>query len=674
MTMIRTALRPDTDAAGSEPQASHDARQGHEARSAAAAAWGGAATSLVGLAGVVCGIVALAGRSWSLSLDGLFPMVGVQLELTPLGGLFMLLTGAVAVIVGIYSAGYTRAGHLGGFPLAVMPIFVATMLLVPAAGSVPTFLLMWELMAVSSMMLVLAGHRRAEVRSAGVYYAVLTHLGFMAILLGLLLLSAATGTTRFAEISFAIGDVGHGARTVIFVLTLLGFGSKAGLLPLHAWLPRAHAESPSPASALMSAAMVTLGVYGIVRIDLDILGPGPRWWGLVMLAVGAVSALFGVLQASVATDLKRLLAFSTTENMGLVLVALGAAALLTSSGMRDVAALALAAGLLHLLVHGSFKMLAFLAAGSVQNATGLRDLDRLGGLAHRMPVTTALFGVAALGAAGLPVGAGFVSEWLLLQSLIHRPAAGDTLMALTMPLAIGVVALSVGVGVVTMVKAFGVGFLARPRTDEAAHAREAGAPMLLAMALAALVCTVLALVPAALDPALRALGRTLPVPVATLGGVVIGPAGGLGSIAPAVLAAGMASAVILAVALSRIGSRRRPPAQSAAPLWACGADGLTSRMEYTASSFAQPMQRVFRGVLRPEADLSVVRAAGSAYDVEQMAYRERPTDAVEAHLYRPVLRLVRAVAGWVRRAHTGSVQLYLVYGGVGLLIVLVLAR
>ena len=361
-------------------------------------------------------------------------------------------------------------------------------------------------MAIASLVLVLAEHTRAEVRSAGRFYAVMTQLGFVAVLIGLMVLSAAGGADRFADLTRVPG----GPRTAIFVLTVAGFGSKAGLVPLHAWLPRAHPEAPSPVSALMSAAMVNLGIYGIVRFDLQLLGPGPRWWGLTLLVVGGLSALYGVLQASVATDLKRLLAYSTTENMGLITLALGAATLLADAGMAAPATIAMAAAMLHLIAHAAFKSLGFLAAGSVLAATGLRDLDRLGGLARRMPATTILFGVAALGACGLPLGAGFVSEWLLVQSLIHTAAGHDTVVALTTPLAVGAVALTTGLGVAAMVKAFGIGFLARPRCEPAADAREAPAGMVAGMTIAAAACVVLAVAPMIVAPALRRALAALP--------------------------------------------------------------------------------------------------------------------------------------------------------------------
>jgi hydrogenase-4 component B len=543
---------------------------------------------------------------------------------------------------------------------------------VPAAASVTTFLLAWELMAIASLVLVLAEHSRPEVRSAGLFYAVMTQLGFVAILIGLMVLSAAGGADRFAELT----AVPEGARTAVFLLTVIGFGSKAGLVPLHAWLPRAHPEAPSPVSALMSAAMVNLGVYGIVRFDLQLLGPGPDWWGLLLLSVGAVSALYGVLQASVATDLKRLLAYSTTENIGLITLALGAATLFAESGAHAPATIAMAAAMMHLIGHAAFKCLGFLAAGSVLAVTGLRDLDRLGGLARRMPSTTVLFGVAALGASGLPLGAGFVSEWLLVQSLIHAAPGHDTLVALTAPLAVGAVALTTGLGVAAMVKAFGIGFLARPRSEAAAGARESPGSMRTGMTIAAAACVLLAVVPVLVAPALRRVLDVLPAAKTvqfTDFGAVIRLPGLSGSIAPGMIAGTLLVAVLAAVALTGWRAHRRPdPAEL--PLWACGADDLTARMQYTATSFAEPLQRVFDDVLRPDTDVEVTHHAESRYMADSVTYRSRIGDAIEERFYTPVLRAVAVAAQVARRAHTGSVHLYLLYGALGVLIVLVVAK
>jgi len=638
----------------------------------------GGLTAVLGAAGVALGLSAIFGEPRHLRIGWLLPLVGVRFDLGPLGGLFVAVTGAVSIAVGVYAVGYAQREHWARFPLVMLPLFVAAMLLVPAAGTVTTFLLSWELMAGASLALVLSEHHREAVRSAGTFYAVMTQLGFAAILLALVVLSAAGGGDAFDTIAAHADGISSGTRTAVFLLTLMGFGSKAGLLPLHAWLPRAHPEAPSPVSALMSAAMVNMGIYGIIRIDLQILGPGPHWWGLTLMVFGAVSAVFGVLQASVATDVKRLFAYSTTENMGLVTLALGAATLLSSYGANLVAAMAMTAALLLILSHASFKTLGFLAAGSVLAATGLRDLDKLGGLARRMPGTTVMFGIAALGASGLPLGAGFVGEWLLLQSLIHSPHDDNTLLALMMPLSVGAVALTTGLGIAAMVKAFGVGFLARPRSAAAEAAREAPASMLTGMTLAAAACMVFAVAPVVLGPLLTQVLAALP----TVGGdAAAGPVlgtflrlpGFAGSTSPGLIAAALVIAVLLALGLTRWGARRRPAA-AVAPLWACGADSLSSRMQYTATSFAEPLQRVFDNVLQPDTDVEVTHFAESQYLVEKVTYRALLADPVEQRLYTPVVRAVTTWAQWVRRAHPGSVHLYLAYGALGLLIVLVIAR
>lgn len=662
----------------SSPQAPLPAASLRSARRARAQALAsGGLTAAFGALGLVFGLAAIFGQPRQLVIGWLLPLVGVRLEFGPLGGFFIAATGAVSIAVGIYAVGYAQREHWARLPLVILPLFVAAMLLVPAAGSVTSFLFAWELMAAASLALVLSEHHRAQVRSAGAFYAVMTQLGFAAILLGLVVASAAGGGDTFATIAAHAGAISSGTRTAVFLLTIIGFGSKAGLLPLHAWLPRAHPEAPSPVSALMSAAMVNMGIYGIIRIDLQILGPGPHWWGLTLMLLGALSAVFGVLQASVATDLKRLLAYSTTENMGLVTLAMGTAALLSSYGSPQVGAMAMTAALLLILSHASFKTLAFLAAGSVLAATGLRDLDKLGGLARRMPTTTTMFAIAALGASGLPLGAGFVGEWLLLQSLIHSPHNNNTLLALAMPLSVGAVALTTGLGIAAMVKAFGVGFLARPRSAAAEAAQEAPPSMLAGMGLAAVACAVFAVAPILVGPTLKHVLNALP----SVGGHASGPALGAylrlpgiaGSMSPGLIAVALIVAVLLVLALARWGGRRRPAAVRVPP-WACGADSLSPKMQYTATSFAEPLQRVFDNVLQPDTDVEVTHFAESAYLVEKVTFRTMMSDPVEQKLYTPVIAALTAWARWVRRAHPGSVHLYLAYGAAGLLIVLVVVR
>jgi hydrogenase-4 component B len=638
----------------------------------------GAGTAVAGMAGVTAGVAAVAGQTFSLTLPGLLPLTGMSFTMDALGGLFVAVTGGVAVATGIYGISYARHGlDSRGFQ-TVFPLFVVVMLLVPVASSVGTFLLCWELMALTSLLLVVAEHRRRpEVARAGRWYAVMTHLGFVTILIGLVLFAGNAAGDSFPALREAGTHLSSATAGAVFVVTLAGFSSKAGIVPLHAWLPRAHPEAPSHVSALMSAAMVNLGVYGIVRVGSDLLGGGPRWWWLLVLALGALSAVYGILQAAMGTDLKRLLGYSTTENMGLVLVGVGAAGLFAASGNRELAALALTAALLHVIGHAAFKTLLFLAAGSVLHATGSRDLDALGGLRATMPVTTAAFGWGALAASALPPGTAFVSEWLLLQALIHGLPASGVATAIAMPLAVAAVALTAGLAVATFVKAFGVGFLARPRSVAAENAHESPPAMLAGMGVAAVVCAVLAVVPAVVLPGVVAAAGTVvgSGDPAVTGAVTMRLAGITGSLSPPILILTLLAAALVAAGAVRLVAARR--ARRAARLWDCGAGPMSARMEYTATSFAEPLQRVFDNVVQPETDVDVTHHDESDYLVQAVEYRRRVPDRIERRLYEPVLTAVSAWGRAGRRLATGSVHRYLGYGFYtvcGLLLLLAVTR
>lgn len=634
----------------------------------------GTATMAVGLAGLGLGVSSVGSGLAPHRVGWLIPLAGATFGADATSGLFITVTSAVAIVVGLFTIDYHARLPLPTGALVSLPIFVASMIAVPLAGSISSFLFLWELMALTSVVLVFAEHKHEQARVAGQLYAVMTQLGFAVILVGLAVFAGAVGSDGFAALAAQAAHLPAPTRTAIFLLTFAGFGSKAGLIPLHAWLPRAHPEAPSPVSALMSAAMVNMGIYGIVRFDIALLGPGPRWWGLLLLTIGALTAVYAVLQATVATDLKRLLAYSTSENMGLIALALGAYLLLQASGNPLTARIAMTAALLHLIAHAAFKTLGFLCAGSVLTATGLRDLDLLGGLAQRMPSTTVLFGIAALGASGLPLGAGFVSEWLLLQSLIHsQPTSGAAMLALVLPFAVGAVALTTGLGVAAMVKAFGVGFLARPRSEAAGAAREVALGMRVAMWLPAAACLVFAFAPAVVAPALHRVLEELSGGRGPSLGLVLKLPGISGSMSPALLLAAFGAAVGLALLLARWGEKSRPETVSV-PLWACGAAALTPRMEYTATAFAEPLQRVFADVLRPDVDIEVSHYSESQFLVEQVRYRSQINDAIETRLHAPVIRAIERVASVVRRGHQGNVHAYLAYGGLGLLLVLVFAR
>ncbi|MFE7276112.1 proton-conducting transporter membrane subunit [Streptomyces sp. NPDC057623] len=636
----------------------------------------GLLTAGAGVAGGAAGVAALGGSRWSAAYPQVLPLAGAHVAVDALAGLFMAVAGVVVAAVAVYGIGYA-AGHgthgLGSRTAqAVLPLFALSLVLVPVAASVSTFLVLWELMALTSLLLVLAEHReRASVRQAGAWYAVMTHLGLVLLLAGFAVFAAQAGGETFPALRAGAHNVSPTVRGLVFVLTASAFASKAGAVPLHAWLPRAHPEAPSPVSALMSAAMVNLGVYGLVRVAFDLLGGGPAWWWLGLMTVGGASAVYGILQAAMASDLKRLLAYSTSENMGLVLVGVGASGLFAAYGDRPLAALALAAGLLHVINHAAFKALLFCAAGSVLRATGERNLDLLGGLRGRMPVTAGLFAVAALGAVALPPGNGFISEWLLLQSLIHGLQVSGVAVAVVLPLSVALIALSAGIAAAVFVKALGVGFFARPRSRQATEARESPPLMLAGMGLLAAVCAALALVPGLLGDGLdRAVSATgLPGSGAVSGGgLKVQLADISASLSPLWVVAALTVVLALAVGLPRLYGRRRR--RTNARLWDCGGGAPTPRMAYTATSFAEPLQRVFDDVLAPEQDVDVTPVRESAYLVERVRFQHRVPDRIEHRLYEPVIGFLTGAGQAARRLAGGSVHLYLGYGFVGLVVLL----
>jgi formate hydrogenlyase subunit 3/multisubunit Na+/H+ antiporter MnhD subunit len=628
-------------------------------------------------AACACGLaVALdvlrSGRAAVVHTGRLLPLGGLSLALDRFGALFVAISAVVAICAMVFRLGYDGHGFSSRTASCVLPLFVTALLLVPAAASVTTFLFVWELMAVTSLLLVLVDHRRRpEVAVAAQWYAVMTQFGAAALLAGLVLLATHAGGQSFAAIASGSSGMPAWVRGTAFVLVAVGFGSKAGMVPLHVWLPRAHPEAPGPVSALMSAAMVNLGVYGIVRVGDGLLGGGPAWWWLLVMGLGALSALFGSLHAATSTDLKRLLAYSTTDNMGLVLLGVGAAGLFASTGHRSLALVALVAALLHVVFHAMFKGSLFLSASSFQQATGTRDLDRLGGLLRRMPVTGSLFLVGAGAIAALPPLCGFVSEWLLLQALLHGLPSSDPSLAIALPVGVGVLALTGGLTALTFVKAAGIGLLGRPRGTQAAEAGEVPRSMWAGAGVLATLCLVFGVAPSLVVPAVLDAARAVTasrVPGPLVRGWDVGLLGARGVLAPGLLALGLLVAVVLVAgvrsALQRAAVRRTEA-------WGCGREMQTARMQYTATSFGEPLTRVFEDVLTPAHDLDVSHVAESRYYVEAATFHTSLDDAFERHGYR---HAASGLAWWgrlARRVPNGSVHRYLAFGLAALVVVLV---
>ncbi len=631
-------------------------------------------TSVAAGIGLLASVLVLSGaEAVSFHSSQVIPLTGVSFSIDRLGALFTATIAVVSLCSSVYAIGYGGPGLSSRRSASVLPLFVTSMLLVPAAASMTTFLFVWEAMALGSLVLVLADHaKRPEVASAGQWYGVLTQVGAAAILLALLLLSTRTGNQSFTAIRLHAHAIPMSVRSAAFVLAAIGFGSKAGAVPLHVWLPRAHPEAPGPISALMSAGMVNLGIYGLVRVGIWMLPGGPSWWWIALITIGAASALFGVLHSSTETDLKRLLAYSTTDNLGLVLLGVGASGLFAATGHRTLSAVALLASLLHVVFHAGFKGVLFLAAGSMQKATGTKDLDRLGGLLSTMPVTGLFFLIGGMTISALPPFSGFVSEWLLLQAFLHGSTSHNTYLTVAMPLAVAVFALTGGLTMVTFTKAIGIALLGRPRSEEAGTAVEVPASMWIPTGLLASSSLVFGIAPFLLVPSVLgavrvATGSTVHSPLQ--GGWQVGLSGVHGGILP------LAFAVLLVVAIVAVAGGRkvsqRGPVRHAEP-WGCGREIQTARMQYTATSFAEPLVRVFDDVLRPDHDLDVSHSAESRFYIEAIAFHTEREDAFERHAYRPAGRLVAAWGDIARRVPNGNIHRYLAFGMAALIVVLIL--
>ena len=634
----------------------------------ARSALAGGLSVLLGSSAAVTGVVAMGGQGQRTVLDTGLPAQMGLLVLAPdrLGGLFMVVAGVVGAVAALFGVGYAHGGAATRTAWAAYPVFLLGMVTVPAAANAVTFLLAWELMAIGSTVLMLGEHAtRQEVRGAALWYAVMTHVSFVLLLAGFAVLSTRAGSTDFDMIRRA--SVGGGAASLAFVLLVAGFATKAGLVPVHVWLPRAHPEAPSHVSAAMSAAMVKMGVYGMLLVVVRLLPSGPRWWAVVLVVLGGVSALYGILQASVASDLKRLLAYSTTENVGLAVTALAVSMILRQAGRAGVADVALVAALLLVVSHAAFKTVLFLGAGSVLQATGERDLDRLGGLGRRMPVTAWAVGVAALGAAALPVSSGFVAEWVLLQSLVHGATGTDRLVAVVLPVTVAVVALTAGLALLTFVKVVGIAFLARPRAPVVETAHDGSWPMRAALVLGAGSVLALGLAPGWLAHALAATVGAHGVDAVGLGGVTLT---GLPALLDPVALALVAAALLLPVTAVTLTAARSHPRRETDLPWGCGGARLDPRMQYTATSYAEPLVRVFDDALQPARDLQVTPADESRYLTQAVAFRQHVADQVETRLYRPVVTGLTRAGDLARRGQNGSIHRYLGFSFTALLLVL----
>jgi len=618
----------------------------------------------LGLLGV--GLAALWGGPETLVLPIGLPGLPFHFRLDALAAFFLMVLGGAAAGVSLFSAGYFRKSE--GTPPGLLcfqyHVFLAAMALVLVADDAYAFMVWWETMALASFFLVTANHRIAEIRRAGYLYLLIAHLGALAILLCFGVLQANTGDYSFANMRAQ--HLSPFWASVAFLLALVGFGAKAGLVPLHVWLPEAHPAAPSPVSALMSGVMLKTAVYGFLRVAYDLLPGQLWWWGVIALALGLASALLGVAFAAAQSDMKRLLAWSSVENVGLVFAGAGLSVLFAAYGMRGAAALALAAALYHVASHAFFKSLLFVGTGAVLHATGERNLGRLGGLLRVMPWVGWLALLGALASAGLPPLGGFVSEWLLLQSFLFTPGLPNSFLNMLVPAVAAMIALVAALAGYVMVKFYGVIFLGRHREEKLADAHDAGAWERLGMLWLAAGCVLLGLLPVqmldVLAPVTQLLaGSALPAGDGARWLLLVPVSVERASYGPAFFAAGVAACCALAFLLVRRlyhGRVRRAPA------WDCGYPWQSARMQDTAEGFGQPVRQIFEPLYRMRRELPTAFDASPRYAVEV-------GDHAWHGLYLPVARAVEAVARTVGRLQQGRIAIYLAYSFATVIAILV---
>ena len=628
-----------------------------------------ALVSAVLAAATLQALLAPGARFTAIQLAVGLPLRHTLLGFDPLSAAFAVIINVAISIVSVYAIGYGAHAREPRRVLPFYPAFIAGMNLVLLAGDAFSFLVGWELMSLTSWALVLSEHTSAENRRAALVYIVMASGGALALLFAFGLLAGAGRGYTFGEMRHAASAA---AGPAVLALALVGAGSKAGLVPLHAWLPLAHPAAPSHVSALMSGVMTKVAVYGFVRLVFDLAGPPAWWWSIPVLLIAGVTTLLGVLYALMEHDLKRLLAYHTVENIGIIFIGLGLALAFEASGLRIAAALALTAAIFHVFNHSLFKSLLFLGSGAVQHATGERDMEHLGGLIHRMPVTALAFLAGCVAISALPPFNGFASEWLTFQAILLSPQLPQWVPRLIVPAVGATLACAAALAAACFVKAFGITFLGRYRSSVASAARETDRWSSGAMLLLALLCLAAGVAPGFVMDALAPVMQTVVgarlgvqssqpwlriVPIDTArsaydGALVLGM----------ILIAGVAAALIVRRFASH--ALRRSAA------WDCGFPDQSPATQYTAGSFAQPIRRVFGSVVFRAREHLHMPPPG---DTGPARLEVELHDTLWEALYAPVIRLIEAVSARVNQLQFLTIRRYLtlVFAALVLLLVIV---
>jgi len=603
------------------------------------------------------------------------PWLPWHVRFDSLSGFFFLIIGIAVSAVSLYGPGYVNGYHENRHPFAVLGLFtgffVAGMLMVLLADDAFFFMIAWELMSVASYFLVAFQHEHSANRRAAFLYLLMAEVGALAIILGFGVLASFSDGFTFDALREA--KLSTTWASIAFVLALLGFGMKAGIVPVHVWLPEAHPVAPSHISALMSGVMLKVALYGLIRFCFDLLVE-VRWqWGVVLLLLGTVSALGGILYAMMQTNLKRLLAYSSVENIGIIFMALGLAMIFMANGHPQLAALGFLAALFHAFNHSLFKNLLFLGAGILHHQTHELNIDMMGGLIKKMPQTSILFLVGCMSISSLPLFNGFVSEWLVFQTALQVDVLDNGVLRSLIPVAAAALALTAALGAACFVKVFGLIFLGQPRSRSSEKAHEVtDKGMLAGPAILAALCFFIGIFPGVIISLINSvagqlLGQTMPNDSA-LGWLWLAPVSAeQASYSPPLVLV----AALIAGCISFWYLRRNPATvMRRAETWDCGFGGLTPRMQYTSSAFTMPFRRIFAKVWMIDEQINKDRYGAMDQEVAAVHYQLHVQDHSWPRLYQPIAQGVDSLARQVGRIQTGNIRTYLGYSFVTLIMML----
>ena len=631
---------------------------------------------------VLFSIIVMTGNQLSWTVPNIVPFFNLEISVDGISAFFILMIGIVSFAISLYSIGYSKeyqnAKRISAFGF-LFNIFIVSMLLVVSSNNGFFFLVFWELMSLTSFFLVIYDHEKEENIKSGMTYLVMTHLGTAFIFAYFLLGYIQTESLSFDSLRNLSTSFPFVMKNLMFVFAFVGFGTKAGIVPLHTWLPKAHPSAPSNVSALMSAVMIKMGIYGLVRTVFDLAGfgasPDYSWWGVLLIIAGSASALIGVLYAVVERDIKRVLAYSSIENIGIILIGLGLSIIFASYHLASLSAIALVASMLHALNHSFFKGLLFMGVGSVVYSTHTKDMEKLGGLVKLMPWTSFLFLIGAISISGLPPFNGFVSEWLVLQALLSSSQIPSTIMQISIAFASLPLALTIGLAAATFVRLFAMAFLSKARSKFALNISEVPRTMIAGMVVLASVCILFGLVPS-LGISLSSTAFHLQYqPSSPFDPIALQNVNGksFANLSMPVVAIMLVGIFLASFGFIRVMSGKT--AKTTYGTWDCGFGNLSERMEYTATSLSQPIRAVFKPLFKSHNEYDKeLYLQTNPYLVKSVRFSSSTKNIFEENLYNPIASVTLLVLDKIRKIQTGKVNSYLLYIMLTIILLLLFVR